>query len=53
MESGQKVKIISGKYKGKMVTLTKSGSSGWFVKEEDVGFVFKDEIKPKDSKLCD
>lgn len=50
MESGQKVKIISGKYKGKIVTLTIRKTSGWFVKEEEVEFVFKDEIKPKDSK---
>jgi len=50
MESGQKVKILSGKYKGKTVTLTKRGTCGWFVKEKEIEFVFKDEIKPKDSK---
>jgi len=50
MQPGQKIKIISGKYKGKTVTLTKRGSCGWFVKEPEIEFVFKDEIKPKDSK---
>jgi hypothetical protein len=50
MNVGQRLKIKSGPYKGRFVTLVRPGTSGWFVKETDIEYVFRNEL---DLKLYD